>query len=326
MLETFISQINNNNGSFGPLIIAWCQFLGVTVADWNKVNFVADSQLPNPGDIIVFDTGDTSIFVHDIDWNSWKGLDVIFSGKTVDINQHDWSHVIYWYTPKDPSVMKKTPVATSSPALASRIIAPPRTAPSKSDVIHVLLTIPKYGTMTDACSRTNSIGSLRDGEYYIYKRLNGVMNVTSRLGESIGIWINPEDLKPKPDWRTTYEPFRDKYGEITSKYFVAIERQPVIDLEHGNQLEILANQPILIGGLFTGPDDERYARPYDAATRFSWFGVRTDNLILETEVTLESTPELDVMPAVAPPFGMRAKIVSVLQNPRRVFDIIKTKI
>lgn len=227
--------------------------------------------------------------------------------------------------PKIHAVSPQLPALSPEPIISHSPFAP--LVPSSStNTVQVMFDIPKYRSMGDALKRSRRNGELRAGRYFIFRQLNGVINVTPNLGEPVGIWINPEDLKPKPDWRTTYKPFRNKFGEITSKYFVAIEHQWVVDLERGHELEILAGQPILIGGYFTGPDGETYARPYDAAVRFSWFGARADNLIPEIEVTPESAPELDVVPAVAPPLGMRAKIVSVLQNPRRVFDIIKTKI
>lgn len=227
--------------------------------------------------------------------------------------------------PKVRSVSPQLPAPPVEPILDHSPFAPLVPA-SSTNTVQVVFDIPKYRSMGDALKRAGRSGDVRPGRYFIYRQLNGVMNITPTLGQPAGIWINPEDLKPAPDWRTTYEPFRDKFGEITSRYFVAVECRPVIDLERGHRLEILAGQPIRIGGYFTGPDGEEYARPYDAAVRFSWFGTRKDNLIPETDITPESAPELDVVPDVAPPFGMRAKIILVLQNPRRVFDIIKTKI
>lgn len=178
--------------------------------------------------------------------------------------------------------------------------------------------------MSDALNGVNKSGTLREGKYFVYKRLNGMLSVTLNLGESMSTWINPDDLEEKPpvDWRTTYKPFRDKFGNITSKYYFAIEDDRVVDYEHGHQLPIHRQQPILIGGWFTGPDGEIYGRPWDAAERFSWFGVRKSNLTSEREIEQPTEPPvLDITPEL----GKRAKLALVLQNPKKVFDIIKTK-
>lgn len=246
-----------------------------------------------------------------------------------DIGQHGGYRIedcqeIVGDPPKVHAVSAQLP---NPPALSTiKAPLPPVAFPSSStNTVQVLFDIPKYRSMGDALKETGRVGELRPGRYYIFRQLNGMMNVTPTLGASVGIWINPKDLKPKPDWRTTYKPFRDKFGEIEARYFVAMEAMPVIDHERGHELKLLAGQPILIGGYFTGPDGEEYARPYDAAVRFSWFGTRADNLIREAEDIEDAQPELDVVPDIAPPLGMRAKIISVLQNPRRVIDIIKTK-
>lgn len=244
-----------------------------------------------------------------------------------------------------PSVGRTISIRTTplppEPTVSRTIIAPPFLAPSTTDTIQVLFPIPKYSKMSDALRGTGSSGQLRPDRYFVYKRLNGVINITPRLGEPVGIWINPADLQPKPEpvppalppapepaaevtfpnWRATYHPFRDADGEVAPRYFIALTRDKVVDFEHGHEAYILHRQPVLITGWFTGPDGQEYGRPHDASIRFLWYGVRRDNLKPEQEeINMLDEDEPIVLFA-----GVRAKIATVLQNPSRVFDIIKPK-
>lgn len=235
--------------------------------------------------------------------------------------------------------LRRGPHMIPSPIeLATRrtIMAPPLTAPSTTDVIRISFSIPKYSTMSDALRGVNSKGELRTDRYYIYKRLNGMISITSQLGKSMGIWINPADFTPKaaiepkvilikkasePNWHTTYRPFQDEHGIIAPRYFIALADDKVTDFEHGHEAYILQRQPVLITGWFTGPDGNEYGRPHDASVRFLWYGVRRDNLRSEQEET-STLKEERPFPMLS---SIRGKIASVLQNPTKIFDIIKSK-
>jgi len=67
----------------------------------------------------------------------------------------------------------------------------------------VPIDIPKYSNSADAVARTNSIGTVTAGTYYIYNAypngVNGVYNLTNdTTGNTAGFWINPEDINVTP--------------------------------------------------------------------------------------------------------------------------------
>ncbi len=62
----------------------------------------------------------------------------------------------------------------------------------------VVTTINKYSTSTDAAAKTNAVGTLSAGTYYIYNRYpngyNGMYNITTDpTGAAAGYWINPAE-------------------------------------------------------------------------------------------------------------------------------------
>lgn len=67
--------------------------------------------------------------------------------------------------------------------------------PEKKAETYTLLTnVPGYYYAADAKARRNAKNTVIRGTYYVYKRSQGMINVTSRPGVP-GSWINPEDNK-----------------------------------------------------------------------------------------------------------------------------------
>jgi hypothetical protein len=469
MLDSFIAanagkvlsfdNVPYNAGQSPQLVALWCQYIGLpfqwaNAADWwdgsdenflqywdRVINDRADgSQLPKPGDIIIFDAslpgsggcGFNNVFVRNIGPNSWEGFDANWGGKSAHFQSHNWSYVLGWFTPKNPSVVEMntpTPIADEAPcepfdlieldaggkvvtltgspsilynlndvswesfndnpagqseagleleiagvakhrlggtyympdisraegyrvsdcqeaeAVEQEIVADPEPvvskakptmrspmyASSRTNTIRIREPIPKYGSLSDAANGTNPIGEFRPDEYFIFKSLSGMLSITRSLGTPTGEWINPADNEPKPEppvkkWQDSYDPFRDQFGNIAPRYYLAREDDEVVDLEGiRKNLPLLRRQPILIGGVFQGPDGEWYARPDDAAQRFMYYGVRRENLQRMKESSPE--PEAEPLEIVDPPLRIRDRITSVLQNPHlvKVFDIVKPK-
>lgn len=67
---------------------------------------------------------------------------------------------------------------------------------SSTEKYTVYIDIPKYTNAGNAKQRDSSLscGTLNDGEYYIYKKYDGMINLTKTIGIA-GAWINPEDNK-----------------------------------------------------------------------------------------------------------------------------------
>ena len=86
----------------------------------------------------------------------------------------------------------------------------------------VPIDIPKYSNSADAVARTNSIGTVTAGTYYIYNAypngVNGVYNLTTdSTGNTPGFWINPKDITdtPDPDGTITLVRPVNKYSSST---------------------------------------------------------------------------------------------------------------
>lgn len=471
MLENFISEYTGKVVSFDnvpslagqstQLIAAWCRFIGLpfqwaNAADWwddsddtfldhwdKVVNDRKNAdQLPKPGDIIIFDSslpgsggfGHQSIFIRKIGDNSWDGFDANWGGKSAHLQNHNWSYVLGWFTPKRPAVVEgptPTPIAEEAPSSSfdqeeiepravtlktnawlynlnnvdwesfqqnpqglgvagEEIIAvsvakhrlggtyymsatgqpygyrvtdcdehdgsgaslevPEEQVGKKVDKLpkapimapitkpfKIEAAIPKYASMGDAINSVNSTGEVPVGDYYLYKSLEGMQCITNKPGYALGWWINPDDMlsdqeRLKLNWRTTYKPFRDQYGNIRPRYYEALNDDPVPDLESQHRdLAITRKQPILIRGWFTGPDGIEYGRPDDCVKKeLLWYGVRRANLqpMPEPEPDEEVPIELEVTEEIAndPSPSFRDKMISIVPpSVSRVFDIVKPK-
>lgn len=155
MLETFINNndgkmvsadgVPSNAGQSVQLIVAWCKYLGLPfqwtlpaywwddeddtfLEHWNKV--VNDHHaVPSPGDIIIFGgnlpgsdgDGHGSIFLQQIDDQSYEGFDANWGGMTAHKQSHSWAYVLGWFTPKNRAVLESpipTAIADESPYAA----------------------------------------------------------------------------------------------------------------------------------------------------------------------------------------------------------------
>lgn len=78
-----------------------------------------------------------------------------------------------------------------------KYIAPSTTTqPSKPSAEKYTLVVDckTYMNADNAKSRTDSVGKYKAGSYYVYKKANGMINISKNKGEA-GAWINPSDNK-----------------------------------------------------------------------------------------------------------------------------------
>lgn len=199
-----------------------------------------------------------------------------------------------------------------TPPPAMPTASAPVSAPSADNMYNVVKEIPGYISSGFAAAHKSSNSNVPVGTYYIFNTFSGMINVTRILGLP-GWWINPVDnsITPPPappepevvappapappappDWRTTYVAFRNKFGDVDPKYYVAMTNVPVIDQEGKERDQTMPMFSITpIGGKFTGPDGTVYLRPQSAANKFLWYGMieidpilGTPNLELEVNV------------------------------------------
>lgn len=64
------------------------------------------------------------------------------------------------------------------------------TAVDATEVFKLNSSVPGYANALDAQRGTNPRSTYRAGNYYLYKRYNGMINISTRAG-SPGVWINP---------------------------------------------------------------------------------------------------------------------------------------
>lgn len=207
------------------LIAAWCKHIGLpfrwpapkdwyversddAFADYWKIYYAGDiSVVPCPGDIIIFEdtmpgtdgTGHASIFV---EWSggNWIGFDADWEGEVAHLQEHNWLFVHSWVTPIEP-LSDRLPVNNTEshrPKSGLSNIAPPVWVGDSQDKQLISKPIPQYRSMSDAIIGRNSVGPIECHNYFVYRRLNGMMHLTMVLGQPSGIWINPADLEPKP--------------------------------------------------------------------------------------------------------------------------------
>lgn len=211
----------------------------------------------------------------------------------------------------------------------------PVIAPIK-DPIEIGKPIPKYASMGDAVNGVNSTGNLEPGLYFPHKYLEGMIALAKEPGTPLGCWIDPDDLlsaeeKLKKNWRTTYKPFRNQYGEVEPRYYRALNEDAVPDLEQRRKdLAISRKQPILIRGWFVGPDGTVYGRPDDCVSngQLSWYGVRRNNLERISDPTIEEVPQEPEMVIYSEPIPtFRDKLESIVpEGFKGIFDVLKSKV
>lgn len=170
----------------------------------------------------------------------------------------------------------------------------PITAPSLTDRIFIVKSIPAYPAASLAFQGVGRGGTAERGNYYVYRRFNNMLNVTSIPGQS-GYWINPADnvivqpVVPAPvkpfSWMDTYQAFVDDNGNLKPKSYQVNTTITVHDLARQRKdKHIYIEQFYDMAGTFTGPDGYDYLRPEGAATAHLWYGIEPQYLTLEDEL------------------------------------------
>lgn len=228
------------------------------------------------------------------------------------------------------SVQDPLPVAT--PVQSAPLPAGAYKAGSQS-YSDLLVDVPGYMYVGDAIDKKNPVTILKAGsDYYLFTHKLGCDNVTLVSGQR-GYWINPEDnvLPPEPvvepeealvrtewyqpgvvvekvpDWKDTYKPFRDDYGETKVRVYVARVPVPFINIETSKLAGTMpATDAIEIGGTFE-KDNKIYLRPKKAVDEYKWYGaIEVDevtgnpnlelySVIYNSEVSLEEKQVLGTL-------------------------------
>lgn len=111
-------------------------------------------------------------------------------------------------------------VAYISSSIGNDVIVVPSTEITDTEKYTVHAEIPKFISADNAKSGDGSlaVGKLAAGTYYIYKKYNGMYNLTKTVGTA-GAWINPNDNK-KPETDTPVDDDGDGILEVNEKYEV----------------------------------------------------------------------------------------------------------
>lgn len=155
------------------------------------------------------------------------------------------------------------------PKYGPEAIFPPVQAPNKADTVHVSHTIPAYDSLSDAYVKRPSRANFKPGNYFVYKRLSGMLHLTATAGVPTGFWANPDDMHEK-DWRE----LADIWDE--PKYYQALQTAKVIDLEGDlpDVRSVTIRQPILIAGTVVSPNGLDYYLPEPTYAKGQWYGIR----------------------------------------------------
>ena len=107
-----------------------------------------------------------------------------------------------------------------SSSIGNEVIVVPSTEITETEKYTVYTEIPKFISADNAKSGDGSlaVGKLAAGTYYIYKKYNGMYNLTKTVGTA-GAWINPNDNK-KPEADTPVDDDGDGILEVNEKYEV----------------------------------------------------------------------------------------------------------
>lgn len=211
--------------------------------------------------------------------------------------------------------------------------APPTGAISipTTTTYEVVVKIPGYTNSSFAINHTNSTTEVEVGEYYVFNRRDPAINITKTVGKP-GTWINPDDniLPPPkpptewpadtppapapevipeteletPNWRTSYKPFRNKFGDADPRYYVAMRDITVSDLETKGSDKLMPKYSVTpISGTFV-KDGVEYGRPKSGTDKFLWYGIPmrdpetgVPNVELESDIynTVTTTAEHQVL-------------------------------
>ena len=75
-----------------------------------------------------------------------------------------------------------------------KYVAPSATTQSSVEKYTLVVDCKTYMNADNAKSRTDSVGKYKAGSYYVYKKANGMINISKNKGKA-GAWINPSDNK-----------------------------------------------------------------------------------------------------------------------------------
>lgn len=107
-----------------------------------------------------------------------------------------------------------------STTIGNEVVVVPSKDITDTEKYTVYTSIPKFTTADNAKSGDGSlaVGELAPGTYYIYKKHNGMYNLTKTVGVA-GAWINPNDNE-KPDTDTPVDDDGDGIIEVNERYEV----------------------------------------------------------------------------------------------------------
>ena len=95
---------------------------------------------------------------------------------------------------KFAKLSKKVVVVAPVKAPAKPVVATKPTATTSAETYKVVKAIGGYKTAADAKARKNRATTVKAGTYYVYKKADGMYNVSSTQ-KTAGSWINPNDNK-----------------------------------------------------------------------------------------------------------------------------------
>lgn len=210
------------------------------------------------------------------------------------------------------------------PAPAVVVPAPPAapvTAGNSADTYNVVIAIPGYVHASDAATSKSSNSEVPVGQYYVFNRDGGMVNVTRILGQP-GWWINPannvvpvkpslppftvDNVTPVPveaptlpipaepeaptDWRITYVPLNP---QRTTVYYLALQTITVHDLAENNKdLPLKQYEIVPVEGTFIN-NGVVYARTASSVKNNKWYGIPMTNLSLESDIYNSTTTPLE---------------------------------
>src|SRR5690606_6524696 len=99
----------------------------------------------------------------------------------------------------------------------------PAEPPKKAETYTLVTNVPGYYYAADAKARRNAKNTVIRGTYYVYKRSQGMINVTSKPGVP-GSWINPEDNKQSTGTTTYTVKKGDTLSHIAKRYGTTVKK------------------------------------------------------------------------------------------------------
>lgn len=223
--------------------------------------------------------------------------------------------------------------------------APATSAPNLLDTYVMKVPLNGYSSPAKALSSTPPVlTTFKQGTYFVYSRLNGMMNLTQVAGTS-GAWINPTlNVAPPPkpvapvapsvvkpaasvdnSWKTMV-PLRDDRKAVQYKFQ---SNYSITDLgEQRSPIAAHRGDPIFIYGTFIKDNVEYYRPRLEADVTFQyWFGIPVLKAIIEPYTSVQ-----DVVDNAAATYeypkkvGLPDKMYVAGQRVEKYWDIIVKKI